>query len=1075
LTLTARECDDLSHALTIQILGGFVLKQNGQTIPDLDSPRLQSLLTCLLLNRGTPQLRRHLAFTFWPDSAERQARTNLRNLLYRLRRSWHQAHDCLAIENSSITWRTDADFWLDAAAFDNCLAEAENAVDPAIALAARQRAIDLYRGDLLPTCYDDWIVPQRERLRQAFLQALEQQVDLLQETGDHAGAIRCCLRLSEAEPLQESVWHRLMALYRLAGDRAAALHTYHRCAALLRQELDVEPGPATQEEYQRLLLPSGAEPVRSLPVAPKAATLIGRTPEWEQLHTLWQQTVSGTSPPSLVLIGGEAGIGKSRLAEEFVARVRQQGGVTAMAACYAPETTLSFAPVASWLRDLSLDALAPVWRTELARLLPELLPPDWPLMPPPFTEAWQKQRFHEALTRAVLSQKQPVCLYLDDIQWSDAETLAWLHYLLRRDTRARLLVLATCREGEADSEPLRSLLLQWRGQGRLPTIDLARLDSAESADLAMTILGQPLPSGLASALYRYTEGNPLFIVETVRSSLEQNRNAGEQADPLRQLARRLPADDAATAPLPPRILAVIRARLAQLSPPAQRTLEVATVIGRSFTSDILLQVSGFQEEQLVAAIDELWQRRIVRERETGTCDFSHDKLRQVAYDGISPARRRWLHGRVAQTLAALDPARPELLAGRIAFHYEAAGQATLALDCHQQAARAARQVCAFREAVFHLRRAIALLDRVPLAPPEQARLCEQLGDVLTLNGQHDEAREAYQTALTHIPPAPLSGSIALLMKQANTWLAQYALDTAWQQYQAALAQLPPVESCPPAQVQLWLEIRLKQLDVLYFQADLAGMAGMLTAIEPVVEDRGTLPQRIRFFQLRAQLHSRQTRFCHTEYGVACAQTALTLALETGDQLLQHNARFGFGFMLLWQDQPDILAAVEQLRQAEAGSRMTGNIPLQSRCLAYLAIAWRLLGQSDKLADLLPRCTAVARQEENGLYLAVAQANQAWLDYRAGHSLKAQTTARHALEQWHQPAFPFHWLACWPSLAAAVEHGDLVTAATRAREMLAPEQQRLPTALEAALTAAVADPAAAHFRQALTLARQHRML
>jgi DNA-binding SARP family transcriptional activator len=1059
--------------LEIRLLGDFVLRQDGRTVNGLDASRLQALLAYLLLHRDAPQLRHYLAFVFWPDSDESQARTNLRNLLHRLRQAWPEADAFLTIETKSISWRPNARLRLDTAEFLRAVDAAQAATSPVEALPLWQDAIDLYRGDLLPGCYDDWIEPERTRLHQLFLQALAAAVQLAVEAQDDALAIQLNRQLIEADPLRETAYRQLMNLYARQGDRAAALRVYHRCVALLRQELAVDPSPATQEVHQRLLVPSGAGPARSLPAAPIATALIGRHFEWEQLHAFWQQTAAGEQPASLALISGEAGIGKSKLAEEFVTSVRRQNGTTAVAACYAPETTISFAPVASWLRNLPLEKLAPVWRTELARLLPELAPPDQPLTPPPpLTEAWQKQRFYEALTQAILSQKQPICLQLEDIQWSDPETLAWLHYLLRRDDRARLFILTTHRQEEGDNELLRSLLLQWRQQGRLLNIDLARLDAADAAALATTILGQPLPPELAAALYRYTEGNPLFIVETVRSSLEQDWDSGDQADRTQLLAQRLPADDTAAAPLPPKILAVIRARLGQLSATAQRALEAATVIGRSFTIDMLLQVSGFQEDELVTAVDELWQRRIVRDREGNAYDFSHDKLRQVAYQAITPARRRWLHGRLAHTLTAMDAAQPEPLAGRIAFHYEAAGQIEKALHYHQKAATEARLVYAAQEEAYHLQRAIALQG-----PADAARLIplyEQLGHAYATLGRQDEGRQAYQAALALAPASPTARAV-LTLRLANTWLSQYELDKAWQIFDEAVTLLGDAAGFAEPEWTIWLEARLAQFDVAYYAANLVQMEGVMAELEPLVEKHGSPVQRILFYQKQAQLHSRQTRFRHTEQGVAYTRAALRLAEEMGDEQWLHASRFGLGFMLLWQAPPEPAAAAAMFEKAAAGSQATGNVPLLDRCLAYLTTAHRLQGDESRLRALLPQSRAVAESEENGLYIAVAQAHQAWLAVRNRRWSEAAAAAQTALVHWQKLVFPFHWLACWPYLAAAVHQGDLATAAAQAQAMLAPEQQLLPAALAAALTTAAADPTPAHFQHALALAREHQML
>ncbi|MFQ5344202.1 MAG: AAA family ATPase, partial [Anaerolineae bacterium] len=536
-------------------------------------------------------------------------------------------------------------------------------------------------------------------------------------------AIRYAQRLLRHDPLHEATYRQLMRLRALSGDRAGALRAYHTCATTLQRELAVEPSPATREMYERLLnvethSEAGARPPAALVASPP---LVGRHREWQQLQRAWRRAVRGHA--QLVLVAGEAGIGKSRLAEDLIDWAERQGITTASTRSYAAEGALAYAPVAAWLRTDTLHAALPaledVWLTEVARVLPELLSERPDVSPPgPLTESWQRRRLFEALARAILARGQPLLLVIHGLQWCDQETLEWLHYLLRFDPRARLLIVGTFRLGATGPDhALTSLRLALRRSRQFTEMELSPLDEAETATLAGHVAGRELPPALATRIYEETEGNPLFVVETVRAA------AGDQILDIgywEVSADAQPSDSAQDGSpisniqyLPSRVQAVIHERLAQLSPPARELASLAATIGREFTFDVLARASDGDEDALVQGLDELWQRRIVREQGEDGYDFSHDKIREVAYAGVSTARRRLLHRRVAQALESVHTHDVDAVSGQVAAHYERAGLPAQAIPYYQRAAEAAVRVCANNEAADHLTRGLTLLEALP--------------------------------------------------------------------------------------------------------------------------------------------------------------------------------------------------------------------------------------------------------------------------------------------------------------------------------------------------------------------------
>jgi DNA-binding SARP family transcriptional activator/predicted ATPase len=712
--------------LKLRLFGEFNLYYGDEQVTSFSSTRLQSLLAYLVLHPDVLHSRQQMAFLFWPDTTEAQARNNLRQLLHQLRQSLPAVEQFLRVDATSLQWRLKTPYRVDVDLFEEALNRAGEAAtqhDRDAERAALKEAESLYRGALLPNCYDDWIVPERERLHQAYSQAIEQLLRLCELQGDYVAAIRYAQRLIRFDPLSEDFYRRLMRLHLLNNDRASALRTYHMCAAMLQRELGVEPDPATHEIYEQLLHREAANggPVPRQPTLTVRPTLVGRQREWEELQSVWNRVIDGV--PHFVLVTGEAGLGKSRLAEEFLTWAGQHGAITAKTRSYAAEGTLSLAPVTDWLRSdgirSQIQQLQTVWLTEVARVLPELLVerPDIPHFKP-VSEYGQRQRFFEALARALLTAPGPLLLLIDDLQWCDSETLEWLHFLLRFDPGAPLLVIGCARAEELPPQhPLRELMLHLHDTTGAIEIGLHPLDAAETATLAAHMGGRELAADLPEAdvdslmyLYRETGGYPLFVVEMVRAGLGGAPDRTSGADLLRE---KLPAGE--ERPLPSRVRAVLENRLQQLSPLACEVAELAAVNGREFTLDLLVAAGHVDVDSTVHALDELWHKRIVREEGTDSYDFTHDKLREVAYARISVPQRRSLHLRIAKALEVTYADDLDAVSGQLASHYERAGLILEAISHYQRAATVAQRLYANEDATLLLCRSLELLEQMPVS------------------------------------------------------------------------------------------------------------------------------------------------------------------------------------------------------------------------------------------------------------------------------------------------------------------------------------------------------------------------
>src|SRR5215203_436184 len=218
-------------AIQVRLFGAPELRYDGAALPPLESARAESLLAFLLLHRDAPQPRQHLAFLLWPDSAEPQARTNLRHLLHTLRHSLPDPDRLLEVTSRTLRWRPDAPLWLDVSAFEAAATSGERTTEEE--LAALQVAVSLYRGDLLEGSYDEWILAERERLRARYVDVLARLTTLLEARGDLAGATRFAEELVRRDSLSEEAYRQLIRLHDAAGDRARAICVYHACVATL--------------------------------------------------------------------------------------------------------------------------------------------------------------------------------------------------------------------------------------------------------------------------------------------------------------------------------------------------------------------------------------------------------------------------------------------------------------------------------------------------------------------------------------------------------------------------------------------------------------------------------------------------------------------------------------------------------------------------------------------------------------------------------------------------------------------------------------------------------------------------
>jgi DNA-binding SARP family transcriptional activator len=740
----------------IQLFGNLQFLCDGTAATGVNANRLQSLLAFLVLRASAPQSREQLASLLWPESEQGQARTNLRQLMHALRRALPANYCLLQSDHHTVQWSTSPDVSVDVHQFNEFRRQASTAQrqrDDDSECRALLEAAELYQDELARGIYDDWVVPVREDYRQQIVDLLVRLASLLEKRGDLAGAIRQAERLVSLDSLREPHHQLLIRLHLANHDRASALRVYHQCMRTLRRELGVDPDAVTQELFQRALKSQApkSQATQSEALQPEAASaglgpatpaprrdegmlpMVGREREWRQLLNRWELASEGSS--HIVVIMGEAGIGKSRLAEEIYAwRAAQQDARVGRARCYLGQgqPALAYSPIGDWLRSgtlrHALKQLPERQLQELARVLPEVLSENPAIpRPGPLKERWERQHFFDALHAALHQPPHSILLFLDDLQWCDQETIEYLQTLFLTHPKRGILLVATLRDEETDrNHPATRLRTELLRAGCLTEIALEPLSADQTSTLAQNIADHPTTAEELSELYRATKGHPLFIVESIRAGVKNPEAAR-------------------------RIHAVIATRLAQLSPEAYDLAELAAVVGAPFTFDLLAKASDWDESSLSRALDELWRRRLLDNPSGVNYDFSHDRIREVAREQLSPVRKRFLHRRVARALKELHG---EDMEGSLilAAHYDEAGMTPEAIACYSIAATAALNRFADKEAAAMLRRAIALCAQLPeSARRDQSELdlFVTLGPVLvrTLGYAAQEVGDAYTRAL----------------------------------------------------------------------------------------------------------------------------------------------------------------------------------------------------------------------------------------------------------------------------------------------------------------------------------------
>ncbi|HEX3466101.1 MAG TPA: AAA family ATPase, partial [Candidatus Elarobacter sp.] len=696
--------------LRVRLLGRPRLALDDVPISGAARPKVVPLLAYLLLNRQAPIPRRVLASALWPDHTDDEARANLRRHLHYLQHHLPPApreRPWLLADAAYVRWNPGAELELDVAEFERLAALPHRLGD----------AVALYGGELLEQSDEEWLAPERERLRELYLHALSAHVGALRAARDHDAALAAARRLLHADPWREDALRTLLALRYEIGDRAGALAEYEHFARALHDELGAQPTAETRALYEsirrddlamRRTREDGGPSGDTRDDTPHALPFTGRDDELAMLLEYARAAAAGTG--MLVLIGGEAGVGKTRLVRELAAACEARGANVYAATASHPET-LPYQPFADLLRDaaplIASVRVDPLWLTAVSALAPSVAEygAELPRLPP-VDAARERLRLFEACADVweAIATRRPLVLIAEDLHWAGAATLALLEHLTRRASASGFLILGTYREDELElAHPLRAIRRRLEHDGIAAHVALRRL-TAEAVETLVRALGEAddLPA-LARLLHERSEGNPFFLGEILRDLAESGR--------LRNAARRWVANGSLEDALSAAVRDALGSRIARLDPEPEALAEIAAVAGRSFDAELLRETTGWLEAAVLDALGALIDRRIVVEHRQGTgreYAFAHNLIRTVIYDAIPATARARRHRRIAQVMTQLYAAQHDDLAAALALHWERGNEPQLAAAEYLRAARRALDVYANEEAAAHAERALAL-------------------------------------------------------------------------------------------------------------------------------------------------------------------------------------------------------------------------------------------------------------------------------------------------------------------------------------------------------------------------------
>ncbi len=926
--------------LRLAVLGPPEVFHEGSRLP-FALRKAQALLLYLAVEGGLHS-RSQLAALLWPDSESSAARRTLRNAIMLLRSlladptpstapaalsPGQETH--LLTQGELIGLDRQALFELDLDVVQQAYTAVQHFSTPpsepqrASLVTQVQQALALVRGPFLDgfwlreeTGFDAWHEQQQQQW-QVRLQLLFDRLSAFQETGGELEPARATLtRWLALDPLSEAASQRLMRVHLARGDTSAALQVYATCRARLAEELQVKPSAETvalAEHIRTTTVPRGSLSARSAttqaqrrPAGEFVAPLVGRQASFSQLVGRYQQARGGQ--PQAVLVVGEAGIGKTRLAREWVAWAAAQGTEVLRGHAFEMGGRLPYQLLVDALRprleaeNAPEDLLEDLWLAELSRILPELRVryPDLPA--PTEDELTAKGRLFEAAARLLdaLARSGPLVLLLDDLQWIDGASLDLVRYLGHywKEHSSRVLLLGTVRSEGLELNPQLSTQLVDLGRDLPMTqVTLQTLSQAQTLQLVQAIAGtspaserETKLSALGDVLFAQTAGQPLYLLETLKLLRDRqwlvprvDADGAFRLELAVELATMVAQERSQGALLPPSVRALILARLAPLSQAAHQLVQVSAVLGTAANAQLLWQLAEIGVQEGVEALEGAVKSGILREEEPGggrlgSYHFSHDLMREVVYTELGAARRQVLHQRALVFLQTEGTAAAEL-----AYHARAAGEIEAAYGYSVQAGDEAVAVFAVEDAIRHYEQARSLLQEhqrmsTVLLASEVERLYVHLGRAYAFQNAWQQAQEAYEELIAYARQKPLPTLVSMTLNRLAILAVQQSKDRS--QVQALLKQAwHMAETSSDQRALAETEWNRAQIIGIVWEDPKRALSHGQHALELA---RGAQDQELEARSLSSLgwIHTRKGDF---QQGIDCLETSLELYAALGNE------------------------------------------------------------------------------------------------------------------------------------------------------------------------------------------------